>query len=112
MSVATTATAAKPRELFAVYNSQSGVIAHNSARHEQTLLVCMGNTVLRCRQSPKGSKLQIDGFAVGWAGVLVGQRIVLHCDDNPDEALLLQRALQRSGLADWVVESVGSGPEA
>ena len=45
-------------------------------------------------------------------GVLVGQRLLLHCDDNPDEALLLQRALQRSGLAEWAVESVGSGPEA
>jgi len=69
MSVATTATAAKPRELFGAYNSQSGVIAHNPARHEQTLLVRMGNTVLRCRQPPKGSKvvpdvdqLQIEGF--------------------------------------------------
>jgi CheY-like chemotaxis protein len=45
-------------------------------------------------------------------GVLVGQRILLHCDDDPNEAVLLQRALRRSGLVDWVVESVSSGPEA
>ena len=56
--------------------------------------------------------MQTDNPGVDWAGVLVGQRILLHCDDNPDEALLLARALRRSGLADWVIESVASGPEA
>jgi CheY-like chemotaxis protein len=42
----------------------------------------------------------------------VGQRIFLHCDDDPDEALLLRRALRKSGLGEWVMESVTSGPEA
>ena len=44
--------------------------------------------------------------------MLVGQRILLHCDDDANEAVLLQRALRRSGLVEWVVESVSSGPEA
>ena len=44
--------------------------------------------------------------------VLVDHRLLLHCDDDPNESVLLQRALRRSGLTDWVVESVTSGPEA
>ena len=59
-----------------------------------------------------GGKLQTAGTGVGLQGVLVGQRILLHCDDDPNETLLLARALRRSGLAGWVIESVTGGLDA
>jgi DNA-binding response OmpR family regulator len=43
---------------------------------------------------------------------VVEKRLLLHCDDDPDATFLLERALQRSGISEWVLESVRSGEQA
>ena len=44
--------------------------------------------------------------------LVVTKRLLLHCDDDPDAAFFLERALHRSGVQDWELESVTSGEQA